>query len=89
MKHPLALGTDPRSLRTLEERARRPSLTPRELDVLELIARGMRDREIADSLGISEGTVHIHVKSILSKLDARDRRAAFNIAVRRGFVHPE
>ncbi len=71
----------------LEERASKPTLTPRELDVLQLIASGMRDREIAVSLGISEGTVHIHVKNILSKLDARDRRAAFNIALRRGIVH--
>jgi DNA-binding NarL/FixJ family response regulator len=48
-------------------------LTRRELEVLRLIARGATNREIADELVISEGTVKNHVSSILSRLDLRDR----------------
>jgi two-component system NarL family response regulator len=49
------------------------SLTPRELEVLEHIARGARDREIADALVVTESTVKKHVQNILRKLHARNR----------------
>lgn len=52
------------------------TLTPRELEVLELIAQGARDREIADSLVVTESTVKKHVQHILRKLHARNRAAA-------------
>lgn len=71
----------------LQERASRKRLTPRELQVLELIAEGMRDKEVAGVMGISHETVHMHVKHILWKLDARDRTAAVRTAMRRGIVH--
>jgi two-component system NarL family response regulator len=71
----------------LAERAVRPTLTPREVQVIELIALGMRNKEIAVSLGISEETTQVHVRSILAKLDAQDRTAAVNVALRRGIVH--
>ena len=71
----------------LAERADRPTLTPREVQVLELIAKGMRNREIAASLGISETTAQVHVKNILAKLSVSDRTAAVNVALRRGIVH--
>ena len=72
---------------SLEEWAARPRVTPREVEVLELIAEGLRDREIASALGISEKTAYVHVKNILAKLGAKDRTAAVRAAVRRGILH--
>jgi len=71
----------------LAERAGRPSLTPREVQVLELVRKGLRNKEVAASLGIGEETVQSHVKSILSKLDVPDRTAAIDVALRRGIIH--
>jgi DNA-binding NarL/FixJ family response regulator len=71
----------------LDERATRPSLTPREVQVTELIGRGLRNKEIAAELHISEETVQVHVKSILTKLSVNDRTAAVNVAMRRGIIH--
>jgi two-component system, NarL family, response regulator len=68
-------------------RAERPVLTAREAEVLELVRRGLRNREIGTSLGISEETVQSHVRSILSKLDVPDRTAAVDVALRRGILH--
>lgn len=62
------------------------ALTPRELDVLPLIARGQLNKEIADTLDITERTVKFHVSSILGKLGAGNRTEAVSIAVRRGLV---
>jgi two-component system NarL family response regulator len=73
----------------LAGRAERPALTSRELQVLELIRTGLRNREIAASLNISEETVQSHVKSILSKLEVRDRTGAIDIALRRGIIHTD
>ncbi len=71
----------------LAERSVRPELTPREIEILNLISQGMQNREIAASLGISEATAQVHVKNILAKLDVRHRTAALNVALRRGIVH--
>lgn len=71
----------------LAARAARPTLTPREIQVLELIAEGMRNREIAQVLRVSEETVDVHVKNIRTKLDVDDRTAAVNVAIRRGIIH--
>lgn len=62
-------------------------LTAREIEVLRLVARGLRNREIADGLVISEETVKVHIRHILEKLAARDRTEAVAIAIRRGFIH--
>jgi two-component system, NarL family, response regulator len=61
-------------------------LTERERDVLQLIARGKRNREIAEVLGIVEGTVKSHVVKILSKLGVRHRTAAVTVAIERKII---
>ncbi len=62
------------------------NLTEREIDVLQHIAGGNRNRDIAEQLFISEETVKVHVKHIMEKLDASDRTQAVAIAVRRGII---
>lgn len=71
----------------LTERAASGKLTARELDVIELIAKGTRNKDIAEVLGISEETVQVHVRNILFKLKVRDRTGAINVALRRGIIH--
>lgn len=70
----------------LADHVSRPHLTERQDQVLQLIAEGLSNQEIAQRLGIMEGTVKAHVKSILSKLGARDRTQAISIALHRGIV---
>lgn len=62
-------------------------LTSRELDVLRLVAKGKSNKEIAQSLGISEPTVKTHVNNILSKLGVDDRTHAAVAALQRGIIH--
>ena len=71
----------------LEARKTKPSLTPREVEVVRLIAQGLRNKEIAVALGISEETTKVHVKNILSKLCVNDRTAAVKVALQRGIIH--
>ena len=61
-------------------------LTPREIDVLELLAEGLANKPIAARLGISDQTVKFHVASICGKLGAANRTDAVRRAVRRGLV---
>jgi DNA-binding NarL/FixJ family response regulator len=61
-------------------------LTQRELAVLRLLAAGNSNREIAEALGISDGTVKIHVTHLFSKLDVTSRTEAITTALRRGLV---
>ena len=76
-----------RLLDHMEQDAARPEgLTPRELEVLSLLARGLKNAEIAGELFISERTVKFHVSSILAKLGAETRTEAARIAARRGLV---
>ena len=63
------------------------ALTPREVEVLSLVARGLGNKEVGDILGTAPGTVKAHVQNILSKLGARDRTHAVTIALRRGIIH--
>jgi len=62
-------------------------LSPREIEVLELIRDGNRNKQIADRLSISETTVNYHIKNIVEKLQANDRTHAVTIALRRGLIH--
>ena len=71
----------------LATRANQPNLTIREHQVLELLVTGKRNKEVADTLGISEDTVRAHIKSIFLKFNVHDRTAAFSEAVRRGIIH--
>jgi DNA-binding NarL/FixJ family response regulator len=70
----------------LAEHAGEEDLTPRELEVLQLIRDGCRNKQIAERLAISENTVNFHVKNIVEKLGASDRTHAVTIAVRRGLL---
>jgi DNA-binding NarL/FixJ family response regulator len=63
------------------------ALTPRETEVLSLVARGLGNKEVGNLLGTAPGTVKAHVQSILSKLGAKDRTHAVTIALRRGIIH--
>jgi len=71
----------------LEDRAARPTLTQREIHVLELVCTGHRNKEIAGSLAISEETVQVHLKNIFAKLEVHDRTGAVYVALRRGIIH--
>ena len=62
------------------------TLTERELEVLRRVGGGLSNKQIAQQLTISEGTVKAHMKSILPKLGARDRTHAVMIAVKRGII---
>jgi len=73
--------------KSLAERLPHSELSARERQVLELIVKGRSNREIGDTLGISEATVKWHINSILSRLDVTDRTQAAVAALQRGIVH--
>ncbi len=70
----------------LAERVHQSELTSREIEVVERIARGMSNKQIAADLGIGEATVKTHVNNIMGKLGATDRTHAVTVALRRGFI---
>lgn len=73
----------------LAEFTPRVKLTPRELEVLGLLAKGLKNRDIATELGREESTVKVHVKNIMMKLNVEDRTRAVVVAIQRGFLHVE
>jgi two-component system, NarL family, response regulator len=77
----------PEVAQRLTERMFQPTLTPRELEVLGLVARGLRNKEVAADLKISADTIQGHMKSIFSKLSVCDRTAAVTVAIQRGIIH--
>jgi DNA-binding NarL/FixJ family response regulator len=70
----------------LADRVARSQLSAREIEVLRLLVGGRRNRDVARMLEISEGTVKLHVSSILEKLGAEDRTEAVTVALQRGIV---
>ena len=70
----------------LAEHATDEELTPREIDVLRLIAAGNANKEVAGQLSIAEETVKSHVTNILAKLGAKDRTHAVTLALKRGII---
>ena len=72
----------------LADQARLDALTPREREVLERIARGLSNREIAAALAVEESTIRTHVKRILMKLELRDRIQAVIFAYETGLNRP-
>jgi DNA-binding NarL/FixJ family response regulator len=73
----------------LAEYTPRIELTPRELEVLQLMAKGFSNPEIATTLGRTESTMKVHVSNILQKLQATDRTEAVTVAIQRGILHLE
>ena len=80
-------GIPPEVALRLAEYTPRVHLTPRETEVLQLMAKGLSNREIAAVVGREESTIKVHVKSVLSKLDVNDRTEAVVVAIQRGFLH--
>jgi two-component system, NarL family, response regulator len=70
----------------IAENLPRPDLTSREIEVLQHVAVGMKNKEIAHKLNVAEATVNAHVKHVLEKLNASDRTQAVTIALRRGII---
>lgn len=70
----------------LADRLVRPELTPRELDVLRLMAKGRTNKELAAALFVSEETVKTHVKTLFQKLGVHDRVEAVSISLKRGII---
>jgi DNA-binding NarL/FixJ family response regulator len=71
---------------SLAEHISSDSLTEREIEVLQQIAKGERNRDIGERLSISEETVKVHIKHIMDKLGAKDRTQAVAIGIRRGVI---
>lgn len=68
------------------DRLPRVGLTQREIEVLQMVSSGMKNKEIAYGLGVSEATVNAHVQHLLTKLDVSDRTEAVTVALRRGII---
>lgn len=70
----------------LQAREKRKPLTARETEILRLLAQGHSTKEIVDLLGVSMGTVRLHISVLLEKLEAFDRTRAVAVAIERGIV---
>lgn len=79
----------PHIAQQLAQRALRIELSTREREILQLVAQGMKNKEIADKLYISEFTARNHVINLLEKLGTRDRTEATAVAIKRGLVRIE
>jgi two-component system NarL family response regulator len=79
----------PHIAQQLAQRALRNELSSRESEILQLVAQGLKNKEIADKLCISEYTARNHVISLLEKLGTRDRTEATAVAIKRGLVRIE
>jgi len=77
----------PKLAERLAQRQKRPELSQREMEVLQLLVRGRSNKEIASSLFITEDTVKAHLKTLFVKLGVQDRTDAAITAIRQGIVH--
>jgi len=73
----------------LHEHTASSHLTRREDEILDLLGKGLSNRELGQVLGISEDTIKTHLKSLFRKLDVSDRAEAVREGLRRGFIHAE
>jgi DNA-binding NarL/FixJ family response regulator len=71
----------------LAEYAPRVDFTVREMEVLQLMAQGLSNKEIAQAIGRTEATVKTHVLHLLAKLGEDDRTGAVTVALKRGLIH--
>lgn len=78
---PIAVAT------RLAEFPERSELTERELEVLQLVARGLSNKEVARAIGRTDETVKIHLKNMFAKLGVADRTEAVTVALTRGLIH--
>lgn len=76
-----------RIARRLAARNRRPELSRRELEILELVAKGFTNKEIASALRLSQFTVRNHLKNVTAKLQVSDRTEAAFFAIQSGLIH--
>jgi two-component system NarL family response regulator len=79
----------PQVAKLLERRQDRKELTPREIEVLQMLAKGRSNKEIGVALHVTEETIKSHLRTLFSKLGVRDRTEAVISAVRHGIVHIE
>ena len=70
----------------LSERTHRSSLSPRELEILEMLSKGLTNKEIGRAFGISRYTVRNHINSINQKLEVCDRTEAASVAMKQGII---
>jgi DNA-binding NarL/FixJ family response regulator len=82
-------GIPPPVAARLAEHTPRIPLTPREIEVLSMVAQGLSNAEVAARIGRTEGTAKVHLKNILQKLSATDRTEAVTTALKRGFIRLE
>lgn len=73
----------------LDENKSRAHLTRREDEILDLLGKGLSNRELGQVLGVSEDTIKTHLKSLFRKLDVSDRAEAVREGLRRGFIHSD
>ncbi len=86
VRHGRSPAMRPTLVQRLKKCASGQHLTPREVQVLSLVSHGLRSKEIAAVLGISEETARVHVKNILMKLKVNDRSGAVAEGARRGII---
>jgi two-component system NarL family response regulator len=80
------LHIPPRIAERLSERMKRSSLTDRETEILELMAKGLTNKEIGNALSISDKTARNHVNSLMTKLEVADRTEAVAVAIQQGVI---
>lgn len=84
--HAGRLMMPPEIASAIDEHANSRALSLRETQVLRLVAMGQANREVAQSLSLTEETVKVHIRTILGKLSAKDRTHAVTIAIKRGII---